>query len=129
MYDITTSENSYELVVAIFSLISLDITIIPTDNRLSDKELVDLMNEINVDFIIAENNSDIFADKYIPLVLEKDRVVEKTTEEINFKQWMKRSNALILFTSGSSGKPKIIVKSGETLISNIKQTIKNDAVS
>lgn len=85
MYDITTSENSYELVVAIFSLISLDITIIPTDNRLSDKELVDLMNEINVDFIIAENNSDIFADKYIPLVLEKDRVVEKTTELDKFQ--------------------------------------------
>lgn len=37
---------------------------------------------------------------------------------------MKRSNALILFTSGSSGKPKIIVKSGEVFISNINQTIK-----
>lgn len=120
-----SADNSYSFVLAIFSLIHIDCSIVLVDSSLGDRELLKIVNHSNSNFCITDRLVSQCGESIHLLTLPFDISTSTVFEgSVNMTAWKKRDDALILYTSGSTGEPKGIIKSGESFITNIESTIK-----
>lgn len=120
-----SADNSYEFILAIFALTQIDCSIVLVDNGLDDRELLKIAEHSNSSFCISDRVIYQHSESIRMLVLRFDYPTKKVLEgNINLDAWEQRKDSLILYTSGSTGEPKGIIKSGKSLLSNIRATIK-----
>lgn len=120
------ADNSYEYIVALFSLLNLDCSIVLADSSLSKNEIHNIIEKTNANYILTNEQLKMdFSEKKLMLLKAKDSWISENDNSKNiFGEWINRKDALILFTSGSSGDSKGIVKSGKAFIENIEVSMK-----
>lgn len=115
--DITVllSGNRLEFIVAVLALWEIGAVPVPLNTKLLDKDLNEQIKFLNSGFIIKskEFRNVSTTGKSILIRLTELPDNEEKTSQINFSE---NKTALILFTSGSSGKPKAVMLSFENLI-------------
>ncbi len=109
------SPNTTELVLTLLALINCKAVAVPISTRLPDTQISDMLNSINCRFLISttEHNfknrinvislADLYASAIKEVVLTKSDI-PTLFDNIDFDQ-----EATIIFTSGSSGKPKAVL--------------------
>ena len=105
--------NSIELVVLTLSLWEIGAIPVPLNTKLLQKELKDQVDFLKSKFTIKQRTVDFSFDSAISFSL-KD--LKETEEKIFFDNPSLDETALILFTSGSSEKPKAVKLSFDNLI-------------
>ncbi|MFB0842093.1 class I adenylate-forming enzyme family protein [Paenibacillus oleatilyticus] len=127
---ILKSENSYWFIVALFSLCQLAVSIAVVDEQVQADELGQIYADIGASCILTDVAADI-PDATILIIesmIQEEAVYEYWAGEvspspIHIDKWTEMKDALILFSSGTTGKPKVIVKSGRSFMDNIKLSV------
>jgi O-succinylbenzoic acid--CoA ligase len=106
------ADNSVEYVITIFALWKLGAVPVPINTRLTEKEISDILYSVNPHLIICDNNFagkiKSFASVKMQMFFEGEKcnkTIEQNPNDI----------AVIIYTSGSSGKPKGVMITNENL--------------
>ncbi|OYD09620.1 class I adenylate-forming enzyme family protein [Paludifilum halophilum] len=119
-------KTSYSFSVALFSLIHLDTSIILVDHQQTSKKTDEMLSRTNVRWKLLgnsdgkdpKNNHTFFYEECI----QQAEDLPNPTQSFTFANWKERRDAVILWSSGSTGEPKGIVKSGRSIWDNIEKT-------
>jgi o-succinylbenzoate---CoA ligase len=107
------SENKPEFILTVFSLWKLKAVPVPINIKLLPPEINEIISSANCKFVLIDKNIHIKIRHpkvfYFPYKLEPAKNIQR-------KSFDKNDTALIMFTSGSSGKSKGVVLSFENLI-------------
>lgn len=120
-----SADNSYEFILAVFALIHIDCSIVLVDSSLDEGEVLKIAKHSNSRFCICDRFIHQNEVSIQMLELSYDHSTEELLKgKIDMGAWEQRKDALILYTSGSTGNPKGIIKSGKSFLINIRATIK-----
>ncbi|MEU0571999.1 class I adenylate-forming enzyme family protein [Nonomuraea sp. NPDC005983] len=120
-----TGENSAGFVSALLALCHLDVSIVLADPQLTSSQLTRMIDIAGVRWAVAG----VTADR-IPLpepsVLDLDAAgpppAEPPDEAISLDRWEARKDAVVMWSSGTTGEPKAVVKSGHAVLENSRVT-------
>ncbi|TCS92384.1 class I adenylate-forming enzyme family protein [Hazenella coriacea] len=117
--------NSFEFIVNFFSLIQLNASIVIIDSQITEEEVLHTyFPDSQAKWIITDRLTESAPHLiFIHEVNSSDCQDENELVPFLMDQWVKKEDAIILYSSGSTGKPKGIVRSGRSFIENIKQTM------
>ena len=107
--------NSLEFVITFLSLWEIGAVPVPLNTKLLEKDLHEQISFLNSDFTIKDKEFQNVSTPGKSFIISLDDLSEQT-EKFLYKKIPKDKTALILFTSGSSGKPKAVILSFENLI-------------
>jgi len=128
---VLSAGNSADLVVALFALMELGVSVALVDRRMPQAECGELVAESGARWLLSDHDQlDAAFDQvrvgWLPLA---ELVAEAATagstadrSELTFKRWADRKDALLVWTSGSSGTPKGIFRSGASVLANVERT-------
>lgn len=123
-------DNSAEYVVAFWSIIFSESTVVPLNPKLSDNEIRKTVVFTDCNWIIC---TDLYKEAAINLhdcegvgvLLIRDdcslNLIRKS--KFNFKRQNNQSVALLIATSGTTNNPKVVMLTHENLITNTKSSI------
>lgn len=112
--------NSPDFIIAVISLWTLEAIPVPINTKLSLQEINEQITFLKCKSVLVDNN---FKDKSDIIGLQQihfetvQQQHDKTEVGFNFD---KKRTAVVLFTSGSSGKPKAVELSFKSLINSAK---------
>lgn len=118
-----TSENSYSFIVSFFALIRLDCSVVLVDCMMGEKEIKRIIESSGAKICISDRSLPSLQTPVILLSIKRENNVHSLNRNWTFELWSERKDALILFTSGSSGSSKGIIKSGFSFLENLKRTM------
>lgn len=108
--------HSIDYIIAVLALWILDAIPAPLNGRLSSAELVDQINFLNAKFLVQLTSN---INLNLQSIAKLDFSISKYSEDFEFKGNIKlNQTAIILFTSGSSGKPKAVELTFSNLINS-----------
>lgn len=122
---LVSAENSYTFILTFFSLAQTGCSIVLADSSLNDGELMKIVEDSDSNICISDKiiyqNGRSIKVLTLPIVPPSNSIHKGN---INIQSWIERNDALILYSSGSTGNPKGIIKSGKSFMRNIRATIK-----
>ncbi len=115
------SENSIEFVVTIFALWKIRSIPSPINIMLSEAEINELLEIVKANKVIVSENLKNKISNYSTIEIEGEFPIKKSSTSIEID---KDSDALILFTSGSTSKPKAVLFTFRNLLANAEDISK-----
>ena len=110
-------QNSFDYILIIFSLWKLNAVPVPINLRLLQKEIEKKIIFADCKFVLVDRNLHLRINhKSFNIILFPSKDESKTNTFEKNKRYNKNNTALIMFTSGSSGKNKAVMLSFENLI-------------
>ncbi|MGW7557325.1 class I adenylate-forming enzyme family protein [Streptomyces rimosus] len=120
-------DNCVDYVVALLALMHLDTSLVPVDHRQSAADGRATARQARARWLLTDG-TDGTTDPAFPA----DRVLgypglgadtEPPSGEVDLTAWLARPDAVVLWSSGTTGRPKGIVKSGPAVHDNTLRTI------
>ena len=106
------SENSVEFVISIYALWRINAIPVPLNIRLKKNELNEIIEFANTKYVLTSKNQNFDHPKVLQIVIS----LENFETQLDYKNSVDRDDtAIVLFTSGSSGKPKGVKISNNNL--------------
>ncbi|WP_169515201.1 aldehyde dehydrogenase family protein [Amycolatopsis benzoatilytica] len=128
---VLSAGNSADFVLALFALLELGVSVALADRRTPQAELAELVGDSGARWFLSDHDQlDAAFDRvrvgWLPLgeLAAAARAQGEPAEagEISFERWAARTDALVVWSSGSSGRPKGIVRSGASVLRNVAAT-------
>ncbi|OZM72896.1 hypothetical protein CFN78_11580 [Amycolatopsis antarctica] len=130
---VVSAGNSGDFVVTLLALMELGVSVGLLDARLPAAESAQLVAESGARWFLSDQELDAAYDRVRVGWMEIGEINAAAREhrgsddvdddaELTFARWSERSDALVVWSSGSSGVPKGIVRSGESVLSNVERT-------
>lgn len=129
---VLSAANSAEFVVALFALIAVDVSIVLVDHRQTAKEHRRSIAHAKAGWLLCDETvpADELDVETISLgnVLSEVRLSRPVDafadvqDALSFEPWYRRDDGLVLWSSGTTGTPKGIVRSGGSVRDNIERT-------
>jgi len=124
-----SSVNSATSVLATFALMEMGVSVGLVDRGVTPNQFARLVEEADADFFVSDHEEthpafDKLDARWIPL-RELDAATQRDGDEpadLSFDRWARRTDALIVWTSGSLGRPKGVVRSGSSVLANVSRT-------
>lgn len=126
--------NSPVYVVALLALMRLDSSIVLIDGQQTTEETRRLAAAARADFALVEDPADAPAGLPHLTMRELDDALPRndadrpagsaahTEPHRAVARWLDRDDALVLWSSGTTGEPKAVVKSGRVFLRNLERT-------
>jgi o-succinylbenzoate---CoA ligase len=114
-------KNSLQFIITIFALWKIEAVPAPLNLRLSVSEIDEILDDSNIKSVISDkDHSDKVSDKYRCILIDVE-ALENDKAQSNYDIEI-ASGGLIIFTSGSSGKPKGVILSSNAIKSSIENS-------
>jgi acyl-CoA synthetase (AMP-forming)/AMP-acid ligase II len=122
---IVKGENSYAYCVALFALIHLDASVVLVDDQQNPQETESLVTRSGVRWRLLGQTHSQEAHGHHTIAYEaliQALSARSVPGSFSLARWRERKDAAILWTSGSTGGPKGVVKSGRAIVDNAART-------
>jgi acyl-CoA synthetase (AMP-forming)/AMP-acid ligase II len=117
--------NSAEFVLVLLALLDLDVSVALLDPRLPAHDREQAARTARAHVTITGDGSDSsirLADLQDFSNPDAESAEDRSRLGLSLAAWREREDALIMWTSGSSGAPKAIVRSGRAFLDNLERT-------
>ncbi|WP_052394157.1 class I adenylate-forming enzyme family protein [Kutzneria sp. 744] len=118
--------NSTDYVLALLTLIHLDVSIMLLDEHQSAEDRAPALRSVQwmlgSDAVATDAPPGVRVVRMADVAPAADANVTDEPLALDFSAWWNRRDALVLLTSGTTGAPAIIVRSGRSVRSNIDAT-------
>jgi acyl-coenzyme A synthetase/AMP-(fatty) acid ligase/acyl-CoA reductase-like NAD-dependent aldehyde dehydrogenase len=130
-----SADNSADFVLTLFALMELGVSVGLVDRKLPEAACADLVADSGARWFISDHHRPgtgfgEIEDRRLSLVRLSERAASLDEEDdgvgpeegLTFERWAARPDALLVWSTGSSGKPKGIVRGGESVLNNVRRT-------
>ncbi|HKN53860.1 MAG TPA: aldehyde dehydrogenase family protein, partial [Amycolatopsis sp.] len=115
--------NSVEYVLTLLTCMHLDVSLILLDDQQTAEERARVLHRASARWLICDPAVEAGGATVRRVELGELTGAEVTdTFELDFERWWAREDALIVFSSGTTGEPTAVVRSGPGLRGNIART-------
>ncbi|MFE2752929.1 aldehyde dehydrogenase family protein [Actinosynnema sp. NPDC059335] len=127
---VLSARNSDDFVVVLFALMELGVSVGLVDPGLPPAQAAEHVVDSGARWFVTDaDQADPAFDRVAAGLLDLHALVKTALDvpvadvpEPTFARWAQRRDALLVWSSGSSGKPKGIVRSGASVLRNVERT-------
>jgi long-chain acyl-CoA synthetase len=117
------ADNSVELVVTFLALLHLDTSVALVDSQVTAAECARAGGLTRARWLLGQQDEPVPGVTVIPLATATRLGPEPDEDaEPDLSAWARRGDALITWSSGSTGAPKAVVRRGQALLDNLTAT-------
>lgn len=123
--------NSTEYVVTLLALMHLDVSLVPVDPRQAPADTRAMALQARARWMVTDDRPAVDPVEHCVLIGElgaagaaapADPASPDADADVDLSAWFRRRDALVLWSSGTTGRPKGIVKSGAAVLANTDAT-------
>ncbi|MFH8472622.1 class I adenylate-forming enzyme family protein [Streptomyces sp. NPDC018000] len=124
------ADNSAAYVYALLALAHLDASLVLLDHRQTGAETRTVIEQCRVRWVIGDGPDDgLCPGPGAPRFLSLESLTaapgpsSEAPTDLDFSRWQRRTDALVAWSTGSTGRAKAIVKPGGGFLTNLRRTV------